>query len=601
MNYIFVNPISYNLNFAPLIGVPELMGVLQAEQINTEYVDLNLKYLNGILHEKELHLYIKFLDSSIINKTYLNFPKFKEKYIPIRQSFYQVAKRVDFCSYILKHDFFFYSPFLCSYTDKILSYVVDSLGLICDCVLEYIIPDAHSYRSTCENPCFKFNIDKLIEFFESDFNPLKGYYENEVENLLSKKPDCIGITISVASQIISGLYLSYLLKQKSNVHINIGGSFFNDYHKLIINLKDLFGVFFDTISINNNTLTVLKLSKYLEDKIDINDVDNLIFLQNNKVIVNPLKEKNNYDEVPFQVFNGYSMNEYLSPNLVLPIRATISCYWGKCIFCFCSSQTSYQIRPIENVVAEIKHLSEKYNTSFFYFWDNSLPPDYLNKLADELLTKKIKIYYSVYARFEKGFSKSLLKKLKKSGCLKILWGLDSASPNVLRFVNKGIDINSVSEILKNSYNAGISNTVHLILGHPSENISDLELDYSFVHKNKKYFDLLNIGYQLYYFEGAVITKDRDKYKNLIKIEEKDRIKYRDKMLNDVKWAKHDIYSVGIYNILYLKKFGSRLFRILHLFNLYIKTNEILFISFIKFYLKIYRFLCDISSKNKEKS
>lgn len=587
MKYIFVNPVSYNINFAPVIGIPELLGVLEREHIENEFIDLNLNYLNSVLNKNSLFEYIQFCDSAVVNKTSSKFPSFKEKYIKIRKSFYQISKRVEFSTYILKHKLFFYSPILVSYADRILSYAVDNLGIIYNSVLEDIIPDAESYRSLTENPEFNLEIDKLVDFFESEFNPLKEYYENEVDKILKKKPDCIGITISVSTQIISGLYLGYLLKKRTNVHINIGGSFFNDYHKLITNLKDCFGLFFDTISINENTLTILKLASYLNNEIEINKVDNLIYLKSCTVEKNKIIEKNNYSAIPFQAFNGYDMNKYLSPELVLPLRASTSCYWGKCIFCFCSSSCSYQIRPVENVIDEILYLSKKYNTKFFYFWDNSLPPEYLERLADKILENRIKIYYSIYARFESGFTKQLLKKLKKSGCVKILWGLDSASPSVLDYVKKGIDINKVPQILKNAYLCGISNTVHLILGHPSEKIEDLEADFLFISKNKKYIDLLNIGFQLYYFEGAVITEEREKYKKLITIDEKERIEYRNKIFSIAKWTQHSIYSVGTYNVLYLKKYGPYLLRIYHLFHLFIRENEKLCTLYIKFYLKLY--------------
>ena len=49
---------------------------------------------------------------------------------------------------------------------------------------------------------------------------------NEIlDNIKSKNPDYIGISINSSSQVIPGLTLANMLKTNSNAHINIGGNF----------------------------------------------------------------------------------------------------------------------------------------------------------------------------------------------------------------------------------------------------------------------------------------------------------------------------------------------------------------------------------------
>ena len=104
------------------------------------------------------------------------------------------------------------------------------------------------------------------------------------------------------------------------------------------------------------------------------------------------------------------------PELVFPVQASTSCYWRKCIFCDCSaSEQGYTIKTVPRLVDEIEFLKKKYKTKYFYFWDNALHPNYLNKLADELQKRKINIIFSIYARFEPEFNLQLLKKLRKAG------------------------------------------------------------------------------------------------------------------------------------------------------------------------------------------
>jgi radical SAM superfamily enzyme YgiQ (UPF0313 family) len=476
-----------------------------------------------------------------------------------------------------------------------LSEIISQLWLD---LLNDIVPDIFTLRSYTDIRNFNFDFKKLISFFEFSNNILFKFYEKEIDEILLKKPDCIGISINMESQFLPALYLCYLLKKrKINIHINIGGSFFKEFYKLINNINDFFGNFFDTISINDSCSSVLELLKFIKNEIKISEVSNLLYLDVNQLKRNNNISHTNINKLPIEMFDGYQLDNYISPEFVVPVVASVSCYYRKCIFCCCCQDDGYQVKSVVNFVNEIEYLSKKYNTKYFYFWDNSLSPAYLDKLSDILIEKNLKISYSVYARCEKEFTYNLLKKIKRSGCVKILWGLDTASERLLKYINKGVELSQVENVLKNAYKAGISSTLHIILGHPTETCYDMEDNIKFLKKNKKYIDLLHVAQSILFYENSIITNEIDKYKSLIYTTIEERKKYKIILENIARKNRTPflICEVGSYNVLYLKKYGRKLFYLFELCYSKLVKNKFLF----SFYIKIFIILYDLRGKNSK--
>ena len=122
----------------------------------------------------------------------------------------------------------------------------------------------------------------------------------------------------------------------------------------------------------------------------------------------------------------------------------------------------------------------------FLFADAALPPRYLDEFATKIIKQRIKIYFFMQNRLENAFDETLLKKLYKAGLRVCGWGLESASPKVLKKMNKGINIDSAQKILETAHSLGIFNRVNWIYNFPGETIDDFNLTYNFIKRNVKY-------------------------------------------------------------------------------------------------------------------
>jgi radical SAM superfamily enzyme YgiQ (UPF0313 family) len=588
MKYLFVNPPFYSINPSPIIGIPELLGVLSENGVSSNFIDLNIDYYSELMSKQNLNDFIIFFNNIFKDETYKKLPILLQDILQtcknnsfdnIKKLIY-ISSRIDFSTYILKNKSLFFNQVLCEYAYNNINILEKVLSLISNEIVNSFFK---------EDEQFEINIDNIISFYNSNANQLKEYYDRKIKDIIKKNPDCIGVTINFPAQLISGLYLCLRIKQEiPNAYINIGGSFFTYSYHNIKNLNEILSLFCNSISIRHNTLTVLELIKYLKNEIEIEKISNLIYLKNNEVQVNN-QIKSNFTKLPFQCFDGINIKNYLCPNLVLPIRASISCYWRKCIYCYCSGDDGFFIKPVNKVIEEIEYLVKTYNTKYFYFWDNVLHPKYIEKIANLLIEKNLNIKYSIFARFEEDFTYSLLKKLKKSGCVKIHWGLDTTSTSVCEFINKGTNFNTIKKVLKNSHRALISNFVYLLIGQPTETSKDIEEGLNFIKKNKRNIDILMIYTKVLYMRNSIMWQNMEKYKKLIYLSESETLRYKSKFINLFKFNAEElaVYNVVQYSMLYLEKYGVLGVYFSTLFYLFIKKYPKLFNLYIKFFINVF--------------
>ena len=62
--------------------------------------------------------------------------------------------------------------------------------------------------------------------------------------------------------------------------------------------------------------------------------------------------------------------------------------------------------------------------------------------------------------------------LKRSGCVMLQLGLESGDQGVLDALQKGVEIETASQVLKNLQKAGIATYVYLLFGAPPETVTE---------------------------------------------------------------------------------------------------------------------------------
>ncbi len=185
----------------------------------------------------------------------------------------------------------------------------------------------------------------------------------------------------------------------------------------------------------------------------------------------------------------------------------------------------------------------------------------------------------MYARLEKEFTYELLKKIKKSGCIAIHWGLDSASERILNYVNKGITIENAQNVLKNSRRAGIFNCIFLIFGFPTETIDDMKKGLEFIKRNKKNIHrVINID-SCKFLNGSIMNNNYEYYNALIDKSEEFN-KYKLKTINEIqtitKSSEYEQLNFQ-WSYMYISKYGINRFKLINylIHSIYRNKNKII--------------------------
>jgi radical SAM superfamily enzyme YgiQ (UPF0313 family) len=347
------------------------------------------------------------------------------------------------------------------------------------------------------------------------------FFKDLIQPVLAAKPDLIGFSILYQQQVVFAALLAKLIKEQSTAKIVAGGAALSVMaapEKLLITPlmlgnKDTPAIlckdFFDYL-IPGEGERALSCLCQVRDSTDLVNVPNLIYFNNNELLVNP-PDIAESESLPYPDFSQFKLDKYLTPEPILPVMTSRGCPWGKCSFCtHHHSYLRYRTRRIEECVAEIKFLQKQHNCNLFYFYDEMIPPKRFKTLAEKIIDEGLEIHYGAYAKPVKNFNSDLCTLLEHSGCRVLQWGVEAASQRVLDLMNKGTNIHEVEKVLSNTSRAGMYNLVFILFGFPSETTEELQQTLAFLDHNRGNIHALSSG-TFVMTEGSKVYMQSDKF------------------------------------------------------------------------------------------
>ena len=184
---------------------------------------------------------------------------------------------------ILKSKEHFYKP-------KLFKQALDTINIALDICSAPYYPTKIGF--TCfQNELMKLNYESIKYYvFDKESNIFRDYFEGMMDEILAQNADYIGISINSSNQIIAGLTLANMLKQKTKAHISIGGNHFGRVADALEKYPEFFELFCDSLSLEEGEIPVYKLAQYVNKEIKIEEVPNLMYLKDGKVTSNPIIE-----------------------------------------------------------------------------------------------------------------------------------------------------------------------------------------------------------------------------------------------------------------------------------------------------------------------
>lgn len=245
--------------------------------------------------------------------------------------------------------------------------------------------------------------------------------------------------------------------------------------------------------IGEGEVTSLELVRFLEmgrgneeiKKIDglvIRENDGNLFLTQNRDVIMDL------DSIPFPDWGGFRLVETCQKyakedgSIVASVVSSRSCP-NSCTFCSKSGGKKYRKRSLENIFAEIDELVNLYHVNKLNFNDELFADnsDRLFQFCD--MIEKYNITYRVSMHIGRNLTLELLKRMKKSGCSVIFYGLESADDNVLKSMRKHITLAEIERCLEITKQAGIIVEGNFIFGDPVETKESVSKTISWIEDN----------------------------------------------------------------------------------------------------------------------
>ncbi len=325
-----------------------------------------------------------------------------------------------------------------------------------------------------EQPTCPLTVESLAAHAQdAPNNMFYAFFEEQIPSLLAEQADTVGISINSFSQVLPGLTLARLLKIAApDLHVSIGGNFFSRLKETLSSLPAFFAEFADSVAFGEGEQTVLNLVRAVYEGTDLALVPNLLVHREGTVVVTPEAEPPQLDVVGVQDLEGLPLELYLTPELVLTIQAGKSCYWGRCTFCDSFVGVKPDTKGIDQLVAEIKHLRDRYGVRHFQFIDEAISPVRLRAMAERFLAEGLDIRWFCNGRLESRFSPDLMELLHEAGLQMILWGFESGSRRIFKLIRKGVSFDKRLEVLRGTAAAGIWNFAYIFFGFPTETFDE---------------------------------------------------------------------------------------------------------------------------------
>lgn len=223
-------------------------------------------------------------------------------------------------------------------------------------------------------------------------------------------------------------------------------------------------------------------------------IDGIVYKSESSIIKNNSRTFiDDLDLIPLPDREAIDFHKYIQPKTFKYVKncpeTIIMASRGCCYDCkFCASNQIWQRKvryhSINRVIQEIKYLKNKYNIGLIYFDDDTFV---LNKkrvieLCEQL--KKINIKWHCLNRVD-CCDLDILKLMKDSGCLQIVFGFETGSNKLLEIVNKRTTVEQSYEAINNVKNVGMKIRGQMMVGLPGETDETVEETANFIRKAKK--------------------------------------------------------------------------------------------------------------------
>ncbi len=232
---------------------------------------------------------------------------------------------------------------------------------------------------------------------------------------------------------------------------------------------------FDAVVIGEGEQAAAEILKAYESGSDLRSIKGIAYRQNGRAVLTPKRDlEDDLDKIAFPARDLFPNQMYIdhwkkrfgySTTTVITTRGCpFSCE-------FCSNAVfgiSYRERSEQNVLDEVEEaLSFGYDRIHFADDVFTLNRKRLLRLCDEILSRGLDFPWECLGRVD-SVDRATAEAMKRAGCRRIFFGIESGDDSVLKLMNKKITTNDASRAIDAARSAGLKTGAFFILCYPGE-------------------------------------------------------------------------------------------------------------------------------------
>lgn len=338
------------------------------------------------------------------------------------------------------------------------------------------------------NPLYdSFSVSGIFDSL-SDNNLILDTLYRTIDSILETSDAPVwGFSVPFIDQLIKAFQCAaYIKKKKPDTFIIMGGPSISMYFKNLQNQR-LFSIV-DAFAYHEGELTLKSLVNVIKTGGSLHDVPGIAFKDAGGIsfTIPPGKIKVNDSAIPD--YQAMGLDSYIKgrESMMVPIRLTKGCAWGKCSFC---SSYNSEYEEINHETA-LNHLLKTYTDTGirnYIFSDESSPLDILDYLAEKIIEMGLSVSWIFHTRLSKKLTRDRLELYLRAGCIRICIGIESTWDRILKKMNKGITFAQIDSFF-DEIEPGFPVGAYMMIGFPGEREDEAKASFNYLSrqiKNKK--------------------------------------------------------------------------------------------------------------------
>jgi len=232
---------------------------------------------------------------------------------------------------------------------------------------------------------------------------------------------------------------------------------------------------FDVVGIGEGEETMLDVVQAVQDGKTLEHVKGIAYKDHGKTVLTPPRSFiQNLDEIPFparEMFDNGAYKTYYSSNFGYTTTSIMTSRGCPFQCDFCSRPVfgnQFRSRTPKNIAEEVQQVHDLgYDRVWFADDCFTLGRKRFLGICHELIKRRINIGWECLSRVDT-IDQEVAERMRKAGCVRVFFGIESGNDTVLKLMNKQITIKQAEQAVNTCKKAGIQVGAFFILGYPGE-------------------------------------------------------------------------------------------------------------------------------------